>query len=381
MASIALQGVGKSYPGKLAQQILQGVDFTIEDGEFVVLVGPSGCGKSTLLRMIAGLEEISAGEIRIGGERVNDVAPAKRGLAMVFQSYALYAHMTVFENIAFGLKLARVPKAEILASVQTVARMLQMEHLLQRKPPQLSGGQRQRVAIGRAIVRKPRAFLFDEPLSNLDAALRADMRVEIARLHKQLGATMVYVTHDQVEAMTLADRIVVLGPAGVQQIGAPMHLYQKPANVFVAGFIGSPKMNLFPALLTASGALQAGAAQLAWQETSSAGAGAVTVGIRPEHLVDDANDRGDGNAAGAIEGEVLLVERLGAESYVHLAVPGLDKPLMVVVRGEPPASGTRWRVRPLDGRLHVFDQAGQRIEPQGGIHQTNAGVAGLPELA
>jgi multiple sugar transport system ATP-binding protein len=249
MASIALQGVAKTYPGKEAQYILRDVGFTIEDGEFVVLVGPSGCGKSTLLRMIAGLEEISAGDISIAGERVNDTPPSKRGLAMVFQSYALYAHMTVFDNIAFGLKLARVPKAEIEASVQAVAKMLQMEHLLGRRPPQLSGGQRQRVAIGRAIVRKPRAFLFDEPLSNLDAALRADMRVEIARLHKSLGATMVYVTHDQVEAMTLADRIVVLGPAGVQQIGAPMHLYHKPANVFVAGFIGSPKMNLVPATL------------------------------------------------------------------------------------------------------------------------------------
>ena len=367
MATIALHGVGKSYPGKLAQSILQCVDFTIADGEFVVLVGPSGCGKSTLLRMIAGLEEITDGEIRIGGERVNDTPPAKRGLAMVFQSYALYAHMTVFENIAFGLKLARVPKVEIAAAVQNVAKMLQMEHLLQRKPPQLSGGQRQRVAIGRAIVRKPRAFLFDEPLSNLDAALRADMRVEIARLHKQLGATMVYVTHDQVEAMTLADRIVVLGPAGVQQIGAPMHLYDKPANVFVAGFIGSPKMNLFPAVLTADGELQAGGARLAWQP-STQDLGAVTVGIRPEHLEAGPHD----SSAGAIEGEVLLVERLGAESYVHLGVPGLDKALMVVVRGEPPAAGARWRVRPVAGRVHVFNQSGLRIERQANL---------TPELA
>ena len=354
MATIALQGVGKTYPGRESQYILQGVDFTIADGEFVVLVGPSGCGKSTLLRMIAGLEEISAGEICIDGARVNDMPPARRGLSMVFQSYALYAHMSVFENIAFGLKLARVPKAEIKVAVQAVAKMLQMEHLLQRKPPQLSGGQRQRVAIGRAIVRKPRAFLFDEPLSNLDAALRADMRVEIARLHKQLGATMVYVTHDQVEAMTLADRIVVLGPAGVQQIGAPMHLYDKPANVFVAGFIGSPKMNLFSATLAASGQVEIGSARLAWQTPSGAQPVPVTAGIRPEHLRAD--------PAGAIEGEVLLVERLGAESYVHLAVAGLDKALMVVVQGEPPAAGKRWRVSPVPGRLHVFDQAGLRME-------------------
>jgi len=358
MASIALRGVGKTYPGKEAQYILRDVEFTIGDGEFVVLVGPSGCGKSTLLRMIAGLEEISAGEISIAGERVNDVPPAKRGLSMVFQSYALYAHMSVFENIAFGLKLARVPKAEIKAAVQEVARMLQMEHLLQRRPPQLSGGQRQRVAIGRAIVRKPRAFLFDEPLSNLDAALRADMRVEIARLHKQLGATMVYVTHDQVEAMTLADRIVVLGPAGVQQIGAPMHLYDRPANVFVAGFIGSPRMNLVAGTLEAAG-LRIGAVCLPWQAQAGTGRNhaastGVTVGIRPEHLVADPD--------GAIHGDVLLVERLGAESYVHLTVAGLDQPLMVVVRGEPPPAGSRWRVSPAAGRLHVFDQQGLRIE-------------------
>nr|WP_315398772.1 sn-glycerol-3-phosphate ABC transporter ATP-binding protein UgpC [uncultured Duganella sp.] len=376
MATIALQGVGKTYPGKESQYILRGVDFTIEDGEFVVLVGPSGCGKSTLLRMIAGLEEISAGEIRIDGVTVNDTPPAKRGLSMVFQSYALYAHMTVFENIAFGLRLARVPKAEIKVAVQAVAKMLQMEHLLERRPPQLSGGQRQRVAIGRAIVRKPRAFLFDEPLSNLDAALRADMRVEIARLHKQLGATMVYVTHDQVEAMTLADRIVVLGPAGVQQIGAPMHLYNHPANVFVAGFIGSPKMNLVPGVLDAGGRLRIGAAWLDWPAPAGAQLAEVTVGIRPEHLVADPH--------GPIQGEVLLVERLGAESYVHLAVAGLAKPLMVVVRGEPPAANSTWRVGPMAGRVHVFDGAGLRIAPAPSLVDSinsAAGVTGASEAA
>ena len=357
MAAIALHGVGKTYPGKQAQSTLRDVDFTIGDGEFVVLVGPSGCGKSTLLRMIAGLEEISSGEIRIDGERVNETPPAKRGLSMVFQSYALYAHMTVFENIAFGLRLARVPKADIKTAVEGVARMLQMEHLLQRRPPQLSGGQRQRVAIGRAIVRKPRAFLFDEPLSNLDAALRADMRVEIARLHKQLGATMIYVTHDQVEAMTLADRIVVLGPSGVQQIGAPMHLYDRPANVFVAGFIGSPRMNLLSGVIDADGRLLVGDMRMPWRVPAGVATGPVTVGIRPEHLVPD--------DAGPIGGKVLLVERLGAEAYVHVDVPGLDKPLMVVVKETPPDAGTAWRVCPAAGRLHVFDRDGLRLEARG----------------
>lgn len=376
MATISLHGVAKAYPGKESEYILQGIDFSIKDGEFVVLVGPSGCGKSTLLRMIAGLEEITAGEIRIDGERVNDTPPAKRGLSMVFQSYALYAHMSVFENIAFGLRLARVPKAEIHQAVHGVAKMLQMEHLLERRPPQLSGGQRQRVAIGRAIVRKPRAFLFDEPLSNLDAALRADMRVEIARLHKQLGATMVYVTHDQVEAMTLADRIVVLGPTGVQQIGAPMHLYDRPANVFVAGFIGSPRMNLVAGTLGPFGQLMIGSARVAWDtEAHTDHTQAVTVGIRPEHLQAD--------PAGAITGKVLLVERLGADSYVHLVVAGLDKPLVVVVQGEPPQADALWTVHPMAGRIHVFDGAGQRIDMTAprAIDNSNAGATGMQEVA
>ncbi|SFU27747.1 ABC transporter ATP-binding protein [Pseudoduganella namucuonensis] len=351
MASIELAGVAKTYPGKETSHILKDIAFSIADGEFVVLVGPSGCGKSTLLRMIAGLEEISGGEIRIDGERINDTPPAKRGLSMVFQNYALYAHMSVFENIAFGLRLAKTPKAGIQEAVRAVAKMLQLEHLLQRKPPQLSGGQRQRVAIGRAIVRKPRAFLFDEPLSNLDAALRADMRVEIARLHKQLGATMVYVTHDQVEAMTLADRIVVLGPTGVQQIGAPMALYEEPANIFVAGFIGSPKMNLIEGAIDAGGRLTVGAGlALAWE---GGAAQAVTVGIRPEHLVADAD--------GPIRGTVLLVERLGAESHVHLGVKGLERPLVVAVKEDPPRDDTIWAVRPVAGRVHVFGPDGRRM--------------------
>jgi len=353
MASITLTGVGKTYAGKRDNRILEDISFSIADGEFVVLVGPSGCGKSTVLRMIAGLEEVSSGEICIDGVRANETPPARRGLAMVFQSYALYAHMSVFENIAFGLRLARVPKKDIDASVRAVARMLQLEHLLDRKPPQLSGGQRQRVAIGRAIVRKPRAFLFDEPLSNLDAALRADMRVEIARLHKQLGATMVYVTHDQVEAMTLADRIVVLGPTGVQQIGAPMALYERPANVFVAGFIGMPKMNLVDGVVDSHGRLALGNVPLDWQN-AAAGGSRVTVGLRPEHLAAD--------AAGPIRGVVALVERLGAESHVHLDVPGLSRPLVVSVKDAPPAPGSAWAVTPVDGALHVFGPDGARIE-------------------
>jgi multiple sugar transport system ATP-binding protein len=263
--------------------------------------------------------------------------------------------MSVFENIAFGLRLARVPKAEIRESVQTVAKMLQLEHLLERKPPQLSGGQRQRVAIGRAIVRKPRAFLFDEPLSNLDAALRADMRVEIARLHKQLGATMIYVTHDQVEAMTLADRIVVLGPSGVQQIGAPMALYERPANVFVAGFIGMPKMNLVDGSIDAQGRLAMGGIDLGW-ENPAACACKVTVGLRPEHLVPAAD--------GPIRGIVALVERLGSESHVHLDVDGLSRPLVVSTKEAPPAPGSGWAITPARGAVHVFGTDGARIDPR-----------------
>jgi multiple sugar transport system ATP-binding protein len=366
MASIELAGVAKAYAGREAAPIMQDISFDIGDGEFVVLVGPSGCGKSTLLRMIAGLEDITGGEIRIGGERVNETAPARRGLSMVFQNYALYAHMTVYENIAFGLKLARVPKRDIEPAVREVARMLQLEHLLQRRPPQLSGGQRQRVAIGRAIVRKPRAFLFDEPLSNLDAALRADMRVEIARLHRQLGATMVYVTHDQVEAMTLADRIVVLSPNGVQQIGAPMALYDAPANTFVAGFIGSPKMNLAAGAVDTLGRLQFGGAIIAGWEHGQARGQQVTVGIRPEHLQAD--------PGGPLRGRVALVERLGAESHVHLAVPGLERPLVAAIHGDPPGVDSEWACRPASGRVHVFDSAGRRIDGAG------PAKAGLPRV-
>ena len=241
MADVVLKNVQKSF-GRT--KVIHGVDLDIRDGEFVVFVGPSGCGKSTLLRLIAGLEDITAGDLFIGGERVNDLVPAKRGIAMVFQSYALYPHMNVYDNMAFGLELAKSSKAEIDAKVREAARMLQIEQLLDRKPRQLSGGQRQRVAIGRAIVRDPKVFLFDEPLSNLDAALRVQTRIEIAKLHTDTRATMIYVTHDQVEAMTLADRIVVLNAGRIEQVGTPLELYHRPANLFVAGFIGSPQMNL-----------------------------------------------------------------------------------------------------------------------------------------
>jgi multiple sugar transport system ATP-binding protein len=240
MAEISLKQVRKSYG---STDVIKGVDIDIADGEFCVFVGPSGCGKSTLLRMIAGLEDITSGELRIGGRVVNDLPPKERGVAMVFQSYAIFPHMTVRENVAFGLTIAGASKEEKAAKVAEAARILQMEHLLDRTPAQLSGGQRQRVAIGRAIVRHPSVFLFDEPLSNLDAALRMDMRLEIGKLHQQLKATMIYVTHDQVEAMTLADKIVVLKAGEVMQIGSPMELYHNPANIFVAGFLGSPSMN------------------------------------------------------------------------------------------------------------------------------------------
>ena len=240
MADVKLVDLKKSYG---SVDIIKGVSLDIKHGEFVVFVGPSGCGKSTLLRMISGLEEITGGDLYIAGKRVNDEQPRERGIAMVFQSYAIFPHMTVGENIGFGLTLAGVPKAEKKRAVDEAARILQMEHLLERKPSQLSGGQRQRVAIGRSIVRKPQVFLFDEPLSNLDAALRVDMRMEIGKLHKDLGATMIYVTHDQVEAMTLADKIVVLRAGEVMQVGTPLELYHNPANQFVAGFLGSPKMN------------------------------------------------------------------------------------------------------------------------------------------
>ena len=316
MAQVSLSGLKKNYG---AAEIIKGVDIEIADGEFTVFVGPSGCGKSTLLRMIAGLEDISGGTLTIGGRVVNDLPPKDRSIAMVFQSYAIFPHMTVRENLAFGLTIANAPKAEKDAKVAEAARILQMEHLLDRRPSQLSGGQRQRVAIGRAIVRKPGVFLFDEPLSNLDAALRVDMRMELAKLHADLGATMVYVTHDQVEAMTLADKIVVLDAGVVQQMGSPLELYHHPANIFVAGFIGSPKMNFLKARVEAvdAASIKVGSADLGMLVLPKANVAAsvgdeVTVGMRPHHLtVGGAQD---------FTGRVALVERLGNETLAAIVL-------------------------------------------------------------
>src|SRR5690554_2699083 len=285
--NIELSRIVKAYG---ETQVIHGVDLEIDPGEFTVFVGPSGCGKSTLLRMIAGLEPITGGDLLIDGQRMNDVPAARRGIAMVFQSYALYPHMSVYQNLAFGLETAKMPKPEIAERVQRAAEILKIEPLLQRKPKQLSGGQRQRVAIGRAIVREPKIFLFDEPLSNLDAELRVQMRVEIAKLHNDLGNTMIYVTHDQVEAMTMADKIVVLNSGVIEQVGAPLELYNTPANRFVAGFIGSPKMNFLDGRIEAiddSGArVQAGgsAIELKRPLQGAAAGDSVTFGVRPEHI-------------------------------------------------------------------------------------------------
>jgi ABC-type sugar transport system ATPase subunit len=300
MAGLTLRNVLKSY-GDV--QVMHGVDLDIEHGEFVVFVGPSGCGKSTLLRMIAGLEEISGGTVKIGDKVVNDVAAAKRGVAMVFQSYALYPHMSVYKNMAFGLKQAKTPQAEIDRRVQAAAEILQLGDYLDRSPRNLSGGQRQRVAIGRAIVRDPEVFLFDEPLSNLDAALRVQTRLEIARLHERLGNTMIYVTHDQVEAMTLADKIVVLRAGRIEQVGSPIELYERPANAFVAQFIGSPKMNFFSATdLSPNATKVLGNEVPATQE----------VGLRPENMIETTADKA------VVEGRLELVENLGEYALVHL---------------------------------------------------------------
>jgi lactose/L-arabinose transport system ATP-binding protein len=319
MAELQLRGVNKSFG---LVPVIHDVDLDIADGEFVVFVGPSGCGKSTLLRTISGLEEPTAGQVFIGGEDVTDFDPAERGVAMVFQSYALYPHMTVEQNLGFGLKMGGMPRGEVASRVAEAARILDIQPLMGRKPRQLSGGQRQRVAIGRAIVREPRAFLFDEPLSNLDAELRVQMRIEIAKLHQQLGATMVYVTHDQVEAMTLADRIVVLRAGRIEQQGTPIELYDNPDNLFVAGFIGSPRMNFVGAKVTASDEHMAtvqldefGRSEFKVRARSDRArvGDAVTVGVRPEHFVEA------GGAPVRLNARAQVVEQLGGVSYVYAA--------------------------------------------------------------
>ncbi len=341
MASISLQNIVKRYGhGKSAVPVIHGINAEIQDGEFIVLVGPSGCGKSTLLRMIAGLEEITGGDLLIGNQRVNDLEPAQRNIAMVFQNYALYPHMSNYENMAYGLKIAKVPKDEIEQRVQKAAQILELSHLLQRKPRELSGGQRQRVAMGRAIVRQPQVFLFDEPLSNLDAKLRGQTRIEIQKLHAELGITSLFVTHDQVEAMTLAQRMVVMNAGNVEQFGTPEEVYHTPASTFVAGFIGSPPMNLL-------------------RHAPGAPADRIT-GIRPEHL--------DMSASGwALRVEV--VELLGGERllYTRWADQGGaaqdDLLILRVDEAAPaPAVGSTIHATPRADRLHAFDAAtGQRI--------------------
>jgi multiple sugar transport system ATP-binding protein len=357
MATVQLKDVRKDF-GDVA--VIKGVSLDIADREFVVFVGPSGCGKSTLLRLIAGLEEITSGDLFIDGARANDVAPAKRGLAMVFQSYALYPHMTVADNMAFSLRLAGASKAERERKVREAARILQLEPLLQRKPKELSGGQRQRVAIGRAIVRSPKVFLFDEPLSNLDAALRVQMRVELTRLHDELDATMIYVTHDQVEAMTMADKIVVLQAGVIEQVGSPLELYHHPRDLFVAGFIGSPKMNFIPTGVTAVRDGQVALAMPGGGELevpvapgSLAAGAAVTLGIRPEHLRPQ--------EGGPIRGEVLVVERLGGATFLHVRIPG-GHVLTVQADGDDPVRmHDQVGLKPNAADCHVFRDDGAAV--------------------
>jgi multiple sugar transport system ATP-binding protein len=332
MGQISLQGVRKSF-GPV--NIIKGADLDIEDGSFVVFVGPSGCGKTTLLRLIAGLEDVTGGKILIDGKNVVDVPPAKRGLSMVFQSYALYPHMSVRGNIAFGLKMAGLPRAEIDRKVDAAAATLNLTPYLDRKPRDLSGGQRQRVAIGRAIVREPKAFLFDEPLSNLDAALRVQMRLEVTRLQKQLATTAVYVTHDQVEAMTMADKIVVLNAGQIEQYGSPLELYERPANLFVAGFIGSPKMNF----ISGDAARQRGGA---------------TIGVRPEHLKIDHEGQG-------WPGTVTVAEHLGSDTFLYVDAGQIGTLTVRYVGELNLKAGDTVSLAPDPSRLHRFDDSGKSI--------------------
>lgn len=375
MAEVKLDGVTKAYGDTT---ILRGIDLHIRDGEFMVFVGPSGCGKSTLLRVIAGLEDITGGQIHINGRQVNDVPPANRGIAMVFQSYALYPHMNLYENMAFGLKLAKTPKAEIDRLVQHAAKILHIDHLLDRKPKDLSGGQRQRVAIGRAIVRKPEVFLFDEPLSNLDTALRVRMRYEFAKLHEELKTTMVYVTHDQVEAMTLADRIVVLSAGHVEQVGTPLELYEHPDNLFVAGFIGSPRMNFIEAELMEAQAqyalvrLASGDLIRCHVDASHAKPGEkMTLGIRPEHfhLNQQAHQQISQTAAkdNQINATVTFVESLGSITHAYCMFPGVDDALTCELDGMADVhSGEQLKLTIPANACYLFDANGKAFRR----HQT-----------
>ncbi|WP_137149975.1 sn-glycerol-3-phosphate ABC transporter ATP-binding protein UgpC [Devosia sp. FKR38] len=357
MSQLSLKRLEKSFN---EARIIKGIDLDVSEGEFVVFVGPSGCGKSTLLRMIAGLEDVSSGEIEIGGKVVNDLPPVQRGIAMVFQSYALYPHMTVFENIAFPLRVEKLSTDEVNTRVHAAAKVLQLEPRLQHRPGQLSGGQRQRVAIGRAIVRQPKIFLFDEPLSNLDAALRSEMRIELMELHKRLGSTMIYVTHDQVEAMTMADKIVVLDAGEISQVGSPLELYHKPDNLFVAGFIGSPKMNFISATVKASdgttttldlGAL--GTIALPRKATLPVGQ-TVTLGVRPEHLHLGAGDF-------TLNVTPNIVEHLGIHTVAYSTLPAGEN-FIALFEGAPDI--TEGVAAPISFRLdqvHLFDTAGLAV--------------------
>jgi sn-glycerol 3-phosphate transport system ATP-binding protein len=353
MAAITLRNVEKTYgSGPKANKVIHGVNAQIANGEFIVIVGPSGCGKSTLLRMVAGLEAITGGEIEIGGRVVNDLEPSERDIAMVFQNYALYPHMSVFDNMAYGLKIAKVPTSEIEVRVQKAAKILELGALLQRKPRELSGGQRQRVAMGRAIVRQPQVFLFDEPLSNLDAKLRAATRLEIQKLHSELGITSLFVTHDQVEAMTLAQRMIVMNGGRIEQIGTPEQVYGQPASTFVASFIGSPPMNLLPG--QSDGARFSLDGQTLSLPAAAPRAGPLTLGVRPEHA--------ELSPQGAWPLRVEMLEMLGAERLVYGRLGGAMFTLRIEATMVPPKPGETVNLHVQTQHLHWFDsQSGQRV--------------------
>ena len=367
MANISLREIYKVYPGDITA--VHDFNLEIEDKEFIILVGPSGCGKSTTLRMIAGLEEITKGELYIGDKLVNDVAPKNRDIAMVFQNYALYPHMSVYKNMAFGLKLRKVPKDEIDVKVREAAKILDIEHLLQRKPKALSGGQRQRVALGRAMVRNPAVFLLDEPLSNLDAKLRASMRSELTKLHKRLGTTFVYVTHDQIEAMTMGDRIVVMNDGLIQQVDTPQNLYDNPCNLFVAGFIGTPPMNFMEGVVAKSAqgwVVRVGESELPIPEERIAGSKVapyrdkqVVVGVRPEDLHLEPT-RLEQAATGTLEASVELAERMGSEIYVYSKRDGNN-----LIAKVPPYTqvedGDQIKISVNCSKIYLFDKESQRV--------------------
>jgi ABC-type sugar transport system ATPase subunit len=367
MADVVLKNVRKSFG---SADVIKGVDLEAKHGEFVVFVGPSGCGKSTLLRMICGLEKITSGQLLIGKEDMSEVEASDRGTAMVFQSYALYPHMTVAENMSFGLRMARTPQAEVDRRVKRAAEILQITHLLQRKPKDMSGGQRQRVAIGRAIVREPKVFLFDEPLSNLDAELRVQMRVELSKLHNEIGATMIYVTHDQVEAMTMADKIVVLRDGRIEQIGSPLDLYTSPDNQFVAGFIGSPRMNFLKARVVGrtQGTAQVSVPdapdhvlQIPLRQTADVAPGQdVTIGIRPEHFL--------GTSAGpGLQVRIDVIENLGGIAYAY-GQTRVDQDVIIKADSErPPKTGMTVTALIRDAYCHLFDDKGQTLSTSAGV--------------